>query len=62
MKNKEYKQNIPEALDDDALDNVSGGMGIAVEVTDSYQNAGVDGSSYAGGIAGYASSGEIKNC
>lgn len=62
MKNKEYKQNIPEALDDDALDNVSGGMGVAVEVTDSYQNAGVDGSSYAGGIAGYASSGEIKNC
>jgi len=62
MKNKEYKQNIPEALDDDALDNVSGGMGIAVEVTDSYQNAGVDGSSYAGGIAGYASSGESKNC
>ena len=62
MKNKEYKQNIPEALDDDALDNVSGGMGVAVEVTDSYQNAGVDGSSYAGGIAGYASSSEIKNC
>ena len=62
MKNKEYKQNIPEALDDDALDNVSGGMGVAVEVTDSYQNAEVDGSSYAGGIAGYASSGEIKNC
>ena len=62
MKDKEYKQNIPEALDDDALDNVSGGMGVAVEVTDSYQNAGVDGSSYAGGIAGYASSGEIKNC
>ena len=62
MKNKEYKQNIPKALDDDALDNVSGGMGVAVEVTDSYQNAGVDGSSYAGGIAGYASSGEIKNC
>ena len=62
MKNKEYKQNIPEALDDDALDNVSGGMGVAVEVTDSYQNAGVDGSSYAGGIAGDASSGESKNC
>ena len=62
MKNKEYKQNIPKALDDDALDTVSGGMGVAVEVTDSYQNAGADGSSYAGGIAGYASSGEIKNC
>ena len=62
MKNKEYKQNTPKALDDDALDTVSGGMGVAVEVTDSYQNAGVDGSSYAGGIAGYASSGQIKNC
>ena len=62
MKDKEYKQNIPEALDDDALDNVSGGMGVAVEVTDSHQNTGVDGSSYAGGIVGYASSGEIKNC
>ena len=25
MKNKEYKQTIPKALDDDALDTVSGG-------------------------------------
>lgn len=25
MKNKEYKQNIPKALDDDALNTVNGG-------------------------------------
>ena len=56
------KKNPPMEITDDVLEQVSGGMGVAVEVTDSYQNAGVDGSSYAGGIAGYASSGEIKNC
>ena len=62
MDNKKREKQIPAEMDDHALEKVSGGMGVDVEVTDSYQNAGVDGSSYAGGIAGYASSGEIKNC
>jgi hypothetical protein len=62
MDNKKREKQIPAELDDHALDKVTGGMGVAVEVTDSHQNTGVDGSSYAGGIVGYASSGEIKNC
>ena len=62
MKKVSEKKNHPVEVIDDVLEQVSGGMGVAVEVTDSYQNAGVDGSSYAGGIAGYTSSGEIKNC
>ena len=43
MKNKEYKQNIPEALDDDALDNVSGGL-IEIIVTDCQVSASGDSS------------------
>ena len=62
MDNKKREKQIPAELDDHALEKVTGGMGVTVEVTDSHQNTGVDGSSYAGGIAGYASSGEIKNC
>lgn len=62
MDNKKREKQIPAELDDHALEKVTGGMGVAVEVTDSHQNTGVDGSSYAGGIVGYASSGEIKNC
>lgn len=62
MDNRKREKQIPAELDDHALEKVTGGMGVTVEVTDSHQNTGVDGSSYAGGIAGYASSGEIKNC
>jgi len=62
MDNKKREKQIPAELDDHALEKVTGGMGVAVEVADSHQNAGVDDSSYAGGIVGYASSGEIKNC
>ena len=62
MDNKKREKQIPAELDDHALEKVTGGMGVTVEVTDSHQNTGVDGSSYAGGIAGYASSGESKNC
>ncbi|MBO5283244.1 MAG: hypothetical protein J6B43_08990 [Lachnospiraceae bacterium] len=62
MDNKKREKQIPAELDDHALEKVTGGMGVTVEVTDSHQNTGVDGSSYAGGIVGYASSGEIKNC
>ena len=62
MDNKKREKQIPAELDDHALEKVTGGMGVTGEVTDSHQNTGVDGSSYAGGIVGYASSGEIKNC
>ena len=52
MDNKKREKQIPAELDDHALEKVTGGMGVAVEVADSHQNTGVDGSSYAGGIAG----------
>lgn len=61
MGNKREKP-IPVELDDDALCNVSGGTGSTVAANASQQDSGAHGSSYAGGIAGYASSGEIKNC
>jgi len=62
MDNKKREKQIPAELDDHALEKVTGGMGVTVEVTDSHQNTGVDGSRYAGGIVGCARSGEIKNC
>ena len=62
MENEKLKKNVPLELNDEDLDNVSGGGVGAVAVVIPQQDTPDTGGSYAGGIVGYANSEKIINC